>query len=122
MAQDRSAIHTDRSDIRTDRDDNRTDDGNIAQNQAAMRTDVNNIRTDRQDLRSDRHDLRTDAADLHGANPSATQPTAHSGSATQPQNPKSTLSPSTLANNAAENSKKTQTEQNTHKAWYHWTW
>ena len=87
-----------------------------------MRTDVNNIRTDRQDLRADRGDLRTDAADLHGASPGTVQRTAHTGSATQPVSPKSMLSASTLANNAAENSKKTQAEQNTHKAWYHWIW
>ena len=92
------------------------------QNQAAMRTDVNNIRTDRQDLRSDRQDLRSDVGDFHGASPNATQRTVHTGTTPQPVSPKTMLSASALANNAAENSKKTQTQQNTHKAWYHWIW
>jgi hypothetical protein len=44
------------------------------------------------------------------------------GQATTASTTKVQLSSNTLANNAAENSKKAQEQQTTHKAWYHWIW
>jgi hypothetical protein len=87
-----------------------------------MRTDASNISADRRDLRADRADLRADGATVHDPNPALAQRTAHAGGATQPVSPKTMLSASTLANNAAENSKKNQTQQSTHQPWYHWIW
>jgi hypothetical protein len=87
---------------------------------------MNNIRADRQDLRADRHDLRADAQDLRTAKPGqVTQAQRFARSDVKPGTTSVTtakvqLTPSTLANNAAENSKKNQHQQTVHKAWYHW--
>jgi hypothetical protein len=111
IAQDRGAVRTDSNNIRTD-----------ARNIGA---DQRDIHADRQDLRTDRHDLRANGQDFRTANPAQTQQVArnevHPGP--QPVNAgKVQMTSATLANNAAENSKKTQNQQTTHKAWYHWIW
>ena len=87
--------------------------------------DQRDIHADRQDLRTDRHDLRANGRDFRTANPAQTQQVArnevHPGP--QPVNAgKVQLTSATLANNTAENSKKAQNQQTTHKAWYHWIW
>jgi len=67
-----------------------------------------------------------DSHDFRNANPAQASRVAQNNvkpSATQPVNGgKIQLSSTTLANNAAENSKKNRNQQTTHKAWYHWIW
>jgi hypothetical protein len=111
-------MRTDRTDIAREHDAIRTDAGNI-------RASANNIRSDRQDLRADRHDLRADGQDFRAANPSQAQRVARNDikpGSTPVNAGKVQLSSSTLANNAAENSRKNQHQQTMHKAWYHWFW
>ena len=97
------------------------------QDHNAIHTDANNIRADRQDLRADRHDLRAGGQDFRTAKPGPVtgqqlaKNNVHPGP--QPVNAsKVQLTSTTLANNAAENTKKNQNQQMTHKAWYHWIW
>jgi hypothetical protein len=70
---------------------------------AAQGADKADIRSDHQDLRADRGDMRTEHVNQH----------------IEAASPKPGMTAQTLANNAAENSKKAQATQNVHKAWYH---
>jgi hypothetical protein len=110
-------MHKDAQDIRSDRQD--------------LRADRQDLRADRQDLRTDHSDLRQDYAsnskdagrgwqDQHGSQ--SRWQDAHG----QPVNPsmhpaeaKVGMTSATVANNAAENNKKAQTDQHLQKAWWH---
>jgi hypothetical protein len=125
IAQNQADIRTDRTDIAQDKANVRANESNIAQNRADIRTDANNIRTDRQDLRADHQDLRANGQDVRTA--AAAQPQRVAQVDSKPGSPpvngaKPQLTANTLANNAAANSKKAQTDETTHKAWYHWVW
>jgi hypothetical protein len=111
---DQRAINQARGQISTDRRD-------IGQDRSDIRQDAGTIRSDRQDLRADRSDLRQDSPGQsqerlasNDADRASDQRMKSHGGVEPP------LSANTLANDTADNSKKTQTEQATHKPWYHW--
>ena len=126
---DQAQIAQDRANIRSERTD-------IAQDRSNIRADERNIRQDRQDIRADKADLRNDRAVI-AANQSGTAAmdgvrkmrNRSGGQSPQPQDPrmsrntfeptKAALTPSTVANNSAETTHKTQTTQNLQKAWWH---
>ena len=101
-----------------------TDRSGIAQDRSAIRTDAGNIHSDQQDLRADRNDLRSDSQNVRNAGPVQPQRAAGNNGVSAPAsvNRNTQLTANTLANNAANNSKNAQTDQTTHKAWYHWIW
>jgi hypothetical protein len=81
-----------------------------------------NIHSDQQDLGADRNDLRSDGQNVRNAGPVQSQRAAGNNGvpASASVNRNTQLTANTLANNAANNSKNAQTDQTTHKAWYHW--
>jgi hypothetical protein len=112
---DHAQIAQDKSDIRTER-------GDIAQDRSNIRADDRNIREDRRDIRVDQADLRNDRAVIaanaqtqRGESPQQDQRISRSG--VEPM--KAGLTPSTVANHAVENTRKTQTTQNLQKSWWH---
>jgi hypothetical protein len=124
---DQAQIAQDKTNIRTER-------GDIARDRSNIRADERNIREDRQDIRADQADLRNDRAVMaanqssrgngwdgpnaqtqRGQSPQQDPRTSRSG--VEPM--KAGLTPSTVANHAVENTRKTQATQNLQKAWWH---
>jgi hypothetical protein len=125
---DQAQIALDKTNIRTER-------GDIAQDRSNIRTDERNMRQDRQDIRANEADLRNDHTVIaanqsnrgNGWDTQNAQTQRWQSSQQQDQHmPRNTVEPtkpaltsSTVANNAADTTRKTQTSQNLQKAWWH---
>jgi hypothetical protein len=83
-----------------------------------LRADKGDLRNDRSSLRSgDQGGRRADWQDQRSL-----RNTGHPVAGQRVEGAKSGITASTLANDATENSKKAQTKQTVHKAWYHIWW
>jgi hypothetical protein len=116
---DQAQIAQDKNNIRTERAD-------IAQDRSNIRSDEQNIRQTRQDIRANQADLHNDrnviAANTQNVQPQRSpspqlQDQRASPNGVEPMKP--ALTSSTVANNAAENTHRTQAAQNLQKAWWH---
>jgi hypothetical protein len=140
MQTDRQDIAQDRANMRTDGGDIRTDRQDIRQDRRDLREDGNDFRNgDWRGMRGDRQDqwlarnnggpadqrMTVDArwnasavANAQGAVNDAQRGATTTAQARRPQG----LTPTMLANNAAEQAKKPPTTQPAHQAWYHFWW
>ena len=130
---DRKDIARDRADIRTDQRDINTDHKDIARDRTDIRADQQDIHKDRQDLRTDRGDLRNNPCNLRTGEPSdprndrqesqdqrfSRNNVGQPAGGQRMDGTKPGMTATTVANNAAENNKKTQNTQNLQKAWWH---
>lgn len=146
---ERKDVQRDRADTRADDRDLRTDRRDVRDDVRADRQDLRNDRHDfrtaqqgdfrsaqRGDLRSDRHDqglakngnerltsVMSERMDAHDVDARRVDANARRADiADQSAWRRSELTATTLANNAAENSRKPPSTQDVHKAWYHYFW